>query len=174
MQWNQTSRCDVDVHFEDIDAGGVVHHPNYLKYLERARCQAMREIGVPFESCLAQGLAFVVAEVHSKYTRPLRFGQRVSVLTQVAAFRTSSLKIYQKIVALPEDGSELSPHRCARDFFAGHEENYFLAQLRLVAVSLSTGKPTPIPENIRMAGGFPSEVDLKENRQWTDVRLEHE
>ncbi|MEY2987497.1 MAG: tol-pal system-associated acyl-CoA thioesterase, partial [Pseudomonadota bacterium] len=70
MHWNQTSRCDVDVQFEDIDAGGVVHHPNYLKYLERARCQAMREIGVPFENCLAQGVAFVVAEVHSKYTRP--------------------------------------------------------------------------------------------------------
>ena len=172
MHWNQTSRCDVDVQFEDIDAGGVVHHPNYLKYLERARCHAMREIGVPFESCLQQGVAFVVAEVHSKYTRPLRFGHRVSVLTQVAAMRTSSLKLYQKIVTLPCGPIEPSTCLSAREFFEQHKEHYFLAQLRLVAISLSTGKPIPIPENIRLAGCFPSEEDLQSNKPWTDVRLE--
>jgi acyl-CoA thioester hydrolase len=164
----------VDVQFEDIDAGGVVHHPNYLKYLERARCQAMREIGVPFENCLAQGVAFVVAEVHSKYTRPLKFGQRVSVITQVAALRTSSLKVYQKIIGLPPESDELNSHCSAREFFAAHAEIYFQAQLRLVTISLATGKPIPIPENIKKAGHFPSEVELNSNRHWMDVRFERE
>lgn len=172
MRWNQTARCEVDVHFEDIDAGGVVHHPNYLKYLERARCLAMREIGVPFESCLEQGVAFVVAEVHSKYLRPLRFGQKVTVLTQVAAIKTSSLKIYQKIVDLPKVPEETLDNPSRHEFFSPQGATYYQAQLRLVAVHLATGKPIPVPERIRSAGQFPDAAELQSNKEWMDVRLD--
>ena len=37
---------DVKVYYEDTDAGGVVYYANYLKYLERARTEALSTIGL--------------------------------------------------------------------------------------------------------------------------------
>lgn len=172
MHWNQTSQCEIEVQFEDIDAGGVVHHPNYLKYLERARCLAMREIGVPFESYLAQGVAFAVAEVHSKYLRPLRFGQKVKVLTLVAAARNSSIKLYQKIIDASGQPEPPTVASHTMEFFAAEKSCYFQAQLRLVAINLENGLPRAIPDSLRVAGGFPSPEVLARHKQWADVRLD--
>ena len=37
----------VRVYYEDTDAGGVVYHANYLRFAERARTEALRDLGVP-------------------------------------------------------------------------------------------------------------------------------
>jgi YbgC/YbaW family acyl-CoA thioester hydrolase len=168
MRWNFTSQFVVDVQFEDIDGGGVVHHPNYLRYLERARCQAMREIGVPFEQCLKDGVAFVVAELNSKYLRPLQFGQRVFVLTRLVALRKSSLKVFQKIVVEPPSQELLAADL---DFFSNSGRPCFFAQLRLVAVNLQDARPINLPEHLRNAAGCPSAEALTLRPELSDVRL---
>jgi len=168
MRWNSTSCLPIDVQFEDIDGGGVVHHPNYLKYLERGRCQAMREIGVPFEGCLKDGVAFVVAELNSKYLRPLQLGQRVFVLTRLVAMRKSSFKVHQKIVIQPPSDAERSS---GEGFLNGNSGTSFMAQIRLVAVDLKNAKPILVPESLRLAGGCPSHDELACMPAWTDVRL---
>ena len=168
MRWNTTSRFPVEVQFEDIDGGGVVHHPNYLKYLERARCQAMREIGVPFGECLREGIAFVVAEVHAKYLQPLQLSAACVVETRLIAARKSSLKVLQKIVS-PEKSCDDA--RTASDFLKADKQTYFIAQLRLVAVDLKSGKAISLPENLRMAGGLPEVDVLARDQTLSDVRL---
>lgn len=168
MRWNSTCRLPIEVQFEDIDGGGVVHHPNYLKYLERARCHAMREIGVPFEQCLKDGIAFVVAEIHGKYLSPLQLGARMCVETRLVAVRKSSLKVIQKIVS-----AERKPQsdETTESFLTSDRQTLFIAQLRLVAVDLKSGKPIPFPESLRLAGGVPDSQQMTLNPEWTDVRI---
>jgi YbgC/YbaW family acyl-CoA thioester hydrolase len=168
MRWNSTVRFPVEVQFEDIDGGGVVHHPNYLKYLERARCQAMREIGVPFGECLQEGIAFVVAEIHAKYLQPLSLAAECVVETRLVAARKSSLKILQKIVS-PERPAEMSGSES--DFLKTDKKTYFIAQLRLVAVDLKSGKAISLPEKLRLAGGLPQIEVLAKDPVLSDVRL---
>jgi len=168
MRWNKTTRFPIEVQFEDIDGGGVVHHPNYLKYLERARCQAMREIGVPFEDCLRRGIAFVVAEVHSKYLLPLQLGAQVMVETRLVAARKSSLKVFQKIVSTTRP---VDPTLTQSDFLKADKQTYFIAQLRLVAVDLKTGKAIGVPDDLRVAGDVPATDVLAHELAWSDVRL---
>lgn len=168
MRWNTTTRYPIEVQFEDIDGGGVVHHPNYLKYLERARCQAMREIGVPFEACLRHDLAFVVAELNAKYLAPLQLGAKVVVETRLVAVRKSSLKVYQKIVA-QERSSE--PEPSSTSFLKSDKQTYFMAQLRLVTVDLKSGKPVGLPGELRAAGGMPASELVTQESLWSDVRL---
>ena len=43
---NKIFNHKVKVYYEDTDAGGVVYYANYLKYLERARTEALIEIGL--------------------------------------------------------------------------------------------------------------------------------
>lgn len=57
MQMDSSSVYPFKVQFEDIDGGGVVHHPTYLKFLERARCDALANIGLPFSTTVAQLIA---------------------------------------------------------------------------------------------------------------------
>jgi acyl-CoA thioester hydrolase len=168
MRWNTTTRFPFEVQFEDIDGGGVVHHPNYLKYLERARCHAMREIGVPFEGCLKNGIAFVVAEFHAKYLAPLQFGAKAAVETRLVAVRKSSLKVYQKIVTEPGPSERVQSQT---DFLKPDKETFFFAQLRLVTVDLKTGKPVSLPDDLRRAGGIPASDLLLNQPVWSDVRL---
>ncbi len=61
------------VYYEDTDAGGVVYYANYLRYAERARTVALRELGIPHAALVARyGLMFVVRRIKVDYLRPAR------------------------------------------------------------------------------------------------------
>ena len=58
------------VYFEDTDAYGIVYYANYLKYMERARSDMIRAVGVDQAAELrASGSAYAVVEVAIKYRR---------------------------------------------------------------------------------------------------------
>lgn len=70
----------VRVYYEDTDAGGVVYHAQYLKYLERARTEWLRAAGVEQDALLAeQGVVFAVTHVDLRYRRPARFNEALAV-----------------------------------------------------------------------------------------------
>lgn len=83
----------VTVYYEDTDAGGVVYYANYLRYLERARTEWLRHLGLPREQLRATvGWVFVVSELNAQYHRPARLDDQLVVHAQVAeATRTSVL-----------------------------------------------------------------------------------
>ena len=63
----------VRVYYEDTDAGGVVYYANYLKFLERARTEWLRELGVDQTELLRErGLIFVIISAEVKYLKPGR------------------------------------------------------------------------------------------------------
>ena len=54
------------VYYEDTDAGGVVYHASYLRFAERARTEALRDLGIPHAELIAQfGLMFMVRRIES-------------------------------------------------------------------------------------------------------------
>lgn len=152
MIFNQTTVFKFRTEFEDLDAGGVVHHPKYLMFLERARTSAMTEQGYSFGQCLRDGLAFVVAETHLKFQIPARYEQELFVLSRIVAARRSSLKIFQSIVSRCPTVEELN---AMNDDFFNLEGTLFIAQLRLVGVSTQTMKPVELPEILRRSFHLP-------------------
>lgn len=68
------------VYYEDTDAGGVVYHTNYIKYFERARTEWLRGLGFS-QAVLTQeqGLLFTVIELTTKFHRPARLDDELSV-----------------------------------------------------------------------------------------------
>ena len=67
------SLLQVRVYYEDTDAGGVVFYANYLKFLERARTEWLRDLGVN-QSDLAVGeqRLFVVRALDMSYRKPAK------------------------------------------------------------------------------------------------------
>jgi YbgC/YbaW family acyl-CoA thioester hydrolase len=133
------------VQFEDLDAVGVVHHPTYLKYCERARCEGMREKGFPFSQCLAEGLALALAEVNIRYLKPGRMGDRLFVVSVLSGFKKSSLRVNQVILPQPPP---LLYVTCPEKVFQ-LKGAYFQTQMRLVHIDLNSLKPVAMGECLR-------------------------
>ena len=96
-------RFALTVYFEDTDAYGIVYYANYLKFMERARSDFIRAVGVDQAAALkATGSAYAVVEVDIKYRRPARLGDDLQVVSTVQQVRASSVDIHQRVMRGPE------------------------------------------------------------------------
>jgi acyl-CoA thioester hydrolase len=135
------------VQFEDVDAGGVVHHPKYLNFLERARCAWLAEGGYPFSEMLSDGLALVVAELRAKYIRPARQDQDLAVATWIVESGKAKLVVRQGIYTDLETQASMD----CPDFSTRQPGLIHLAELTLASVDLRRMSPTGLPERVRKA-----------------------
>ncbi len=91
------------VYFEDTDTAGVVYYANYLKFMERARSDMIRAVGVDQTAMLrGDGSAYYVAHVDIRYRRPARLGDDLQVVSTVQQVRASSVNIHQRVMGGPE------------------------------------------------------------------------
>lgn len=86
----------VRVYYEDTDAGGVVYYANYLRFLERARSEWLRQFGVSTPE-LAQNEKVLIAvrSVTVTYRRPARLDDLLRVTVVPQAIRGASLRLTQ-------------------------------------------------------------------------------
>ena len=92
-------RFALSVYFEDTDAYGIVYYANYLKFMERARSDMLRAVGIDQREVLTSGGgAYYVADLHIKYARPARLGDDLQVISTVHAVRGVSVVIHQRVM----------------------------------------------------------------------------
>ena len=89
----------LSVYFEDTDAYGIVYYANYLKFMERARSDMIRAVGVDQAAELrASGSAYAVVEVDIRYRTPGRLGDDLVVVSTVDQVRAASVEIQQRVM----------------------------------------------------------------------------
>lgn len=94
----QTFTWPVRVYYEDTDAGGVVFYANYLRFLERARTEMLRNLGFEQDQLIAeQQVIFVVRSVQVDYLKPARFNEQLQVSAEVTRLKSASLVFEQQI-----------------------------------------------------------------------------
>jgi acyl-CoA thioester hydrolase len=92
-------RFALSVYFEDTDAYGIVYYANYLKFMERARSDMIRAVGVDQSAELRRsGSAYAVVEVNIRYRRPAKLGDDLLVVSKVDQVRASSVHIQQRVM----------------------------------------------------------------------------
>jgi len=92
-------RFALTVYFEDTDTAGVVYYANYLKFMERARSDMIRAVGVDQGAALrSDGSAYFVTEVAIKYRKPARLGDDLVIVSTVEAVRAASVDIHQQVI----------------------------------------------------------------------------
>lgn len=117
---------NVRIYYEDTDAGGIVYHASYLRFAERARTEALRELGLPHaEMASRHGLALVVKRLEVEYAKPARLDDLVTIRT-----------IIRRVSAVLE---------LDQDALLG-EERLAAMKVRLVCVDAATMRPRPVPE----------------------------
>ena len=71
----------VRVYYEDTDLAGIVYYANYLKFIERARSEWVRNLGVDQVQMKTEGLVFAVRRVEADYLAPARYDDELTVET---------------------------------------------------------------------------------------------
>ncbi len=89
----------IRVYWEDTDAGGVVYHASYLRFLERARSEWLRAQGV------AQGelrerhdLIMVVRAMQLDFLKPAKLDDELQVTVLLAERRQASFSVDQELL----------------------------------------------------------------------------
>jgi acyl-CoA thioester hydrolase len=129
------------VYYEDTDAGGVVYHAGYLRFVERARTEMMRLLGTEHGALLERaGVLWTVRGLTADFRRPARLDDRLEVATAVRALRRASLDLVQTVrLAAPDAaGAAAKPPELAT------------IEVRLACIDRS-GRPARLPPVVRAA-----------------------
>ena len=96
-------RFALTVYFEDTDTAGIVYYANYLKYMERARSDFLRAVGVDQRAAIeaAEGV-YAVADVAIRYLKSAKLGDDLVVVSTIRAVRAASVVIHQRVMRGPE------------------------------------------------------------------------
>jgi acyl-CoA thioester hydrolase len=97
---------EVRIYYDDTDAGGVVYHANYLRYLERGRTEFLRDRGLSVQAMHEAGIIFPVVAIEVNYRAPARLDDLLEVETTIVSVKNSSFVAGQRVLR-KEDGKLL-------------------------------------------------------------------
>ena len=118
----------VKVYYEDTDAGGVVYYANYLKYLERARTEALAKIGLSNLQIKEKfGALIIVKSCNIEYKKSAHLEDQLSIRSFVKSVTKTSFFMNQIII--------------------NYETSIVEAQVHLVFIN-EKGKPVKVPDII--------------------------
>lgn len=88
----------IRVYYEDTDSGGVVYHSNYLNFMERARTEWLRNLGInQYNLKLTDNMIFIVANLDIKYKKSALLDDELQINTKLENIKACSLLLQQEI-----------------------------------------------------------------------------
>lgn len=122
----------IRVYYEDTDAQGVVYYANYFRFMERARTEWLRALGVDQVAMMKQERRiFVVTETKAEFVAPARFNDQVVVTARLAGLTRATFDIEQNIYLDSLDGDLL-----------------LRGSVRAAYLNADTLRPTRVPTSI--------------------------
>ena len=104
---NKEFKYNTKVYYEDTDAAGIVYYANHLKFLERARSEAMYSIGLTNKKLLNDyGTIIIVKSCKIDYKKPAKFEDSLEIISKIKTISKSSFTMDQIIKRKDEIISE--------------------------------------------------------------------
>ena len=121
---------NIRVYYEDTDLGGVVYYANYLRFIERARSEWIRELGIDqIKMRNEEEAIFVVTKIKADYLTPAHFDDILTVDTRIKVVSPVRAYFYQNIF---------------------REETVIFRSEVCVTCTSSSGKVLRLPEKIKI------------------------
>lgn len=138
----------IRVYYEDTDAGGIVYHTNYLKFMERARTEWLRDLGLEQQSLLEQSVGFVVKDLNMQNTKAAVFNDMLSISCEVVELRKASMLFKQHAYRVKDDSLDKNIIQNNKNNLSSEKELLVSAEVRVACVDLGKMKPIAIPDFI--------------------------
>ena len=122
-------KSSFNVYYEDTDAGGVVYYANYLKFIERARTDAMASVDFTnYKLRENHGIYIIVKSCNLNFIKSSRLEDKLDIFSEIVEVKNVSIKMKQDIFV---------------------KENLILtADVHLATIN-KDGKPTKMPEKLK-------------------------
>ncbi|MCR9085195.1 MAG: tol-pal system-associated acyl-CoA thioesterase [Rhodobacteraceae bacterium] len=92
-------RFETRVYYEDTDLAGIVYYANYLRYIERARTEFVRTLGIDQTALRDEaGIVFAVRRVEADYLTPACFDDELVITTAPTAVSGARLTLHQQVL----------------------------------------------------------------------------
>ncbi len=119
----------VRVYYEDTDAGGVVYYANYLKFMERARTEWLRSLGLEQDDLIKDpGIVFAVRSAQLNFLKPARFNDALTVKSVVEHIGKASMVFKQWIMH--------------------NDDRICEGKIKIACLDADTFSPSPLPDDI--------------------------
>ena len=119
----------IKVYYEDTDAGGVVYYANYLKFMERARSEALKSFGFSNKLLIEEDRIFIIVKsCNIDYIKPAYLEDILEIKSTINKITKTSFFMKQKVFKSNDQITD--------------------AEIHLVTVD-TKGKPVKIPERLK-------------------------
>lgn len=119
----------IRVYYEDTDLAGIVYYANYLKFIERARSEWVRSLGVDQAKMKSEeDVVFAVRRVEADYLKPAKYDDELVVRTELSSVSPARLNLVQSVLR--------------------GEDPLFRSDVTIVCLS-ANGKPARLPAKFR-------------------------
>ncbi len=96
--FNMEFKSRFKVYYEDTDSGGVVYYANYLKFLERARTDAISSLDFSNNKLIEKfGIFIIVKSCNLNFLRPAKLEDNLDIISKVIEVKNVSIKMKQNI-----------------------------------------------------------------------------
>ena len=124
------SEVQIRVRYSETDQMGYVYYGNFAAYYEVARTEAFRKLGISYKEMEKEGIIMPVLEMRTKYIRPARYDDLLTVKVQVKS---------------KPHGTRILFHY---DVLNEAQELLNVGETTLVFVDVKTGRPIALPQSI--------------------------
>lgn len=125
-----STRISARIYLEDTDAGGIVYHTSYLRFMERARTETLRSAGFQQSVTFSDDLSFVLHSMTLRFHTPARLDDEVEITCALTESKGASLTFAQEV-----RNSKSGALHCS-------------AQSVVACISLSLQRPRRVPPEI--------------------------
>ena len=127
--FNMEFKSRFKVYYEDTDSGGVVYYANYLKFLERARTDAITSLDFSNNKLVEKfGIFIIVKSCNLNFLRPAKLEDNLDIISKVIEVKNVSIKMKQNIFV--------------------HDSMIVEAEILLASVN-NEGKPSKLPDEFK-------------------------
>ncbi len=119
------------VFYYETDQMSIVHHSNYIRWMEEARLDYMRQAGVNYREMEEEGIIMPVVSVDCRYITPTHYDDTIDISVSLTAFNGVRASFCYEIKS--EDGTVVA---------SGHSEHCFLDATTRRPISLKRRLPS--------------------------------
>ncbi|MFA6083937.1 acyl-CoA thioesterase [Mucilaginibacter sp.] len=118
----------IRVRYGETDQMGYMYYGNYAEFFEVGRVEMLRSLGLTYSGMEASGIMMPVLELHSKYLKPARYDEEITVNVSMA--KMPGVKIHFKY-----------------DLYNERQELIHVAETLLVFINMKTNRPCLPPQD---------------------------
>lgn len=85
------------VAYYETDRMGIVHHSNYIRYMEEARLSWLEQHGLAYDNLESIGIMLPVISVNAEYIKPLKFGDTFNITTKLIELSNVKIKLSYEV-----------------------------------------------------------------------------